>query len=53
MNIQFKGKLYTVVKLACGYEWKLISVNNCRESMTMNYTQMVNAGLAHVIGIKK
>lgn len=53
MNVMHKGKEYRVIKLACGYEWKFVSVNNQRDTFSMNYTQMVNAGFANITGAKQ
>ncbi|EPV6100106.1 hypothetical protein ACV8AU_001114 [Escherichia coli] len=53
MNVIYKGKAYRVIKLACGYEWKFVSVNNIRDTFNMNYTQMVNAGFANITGAKQ
>nr|DAF10832.1 MAG TPA: hypothetical protein [Caudoviricetes sp.] len=53
MNVIYKGKAYRVIKMASGYEWKFVSVNNIRETFNMNYTQMVNAGFANITGAKQ
>ena len=49
MNVMFRGKHYTVSKLASGYGWRFVSVNNRRDGFTMNHSQMVNAGFADII----
>lgn len=52
MNVMFNGKNYTVRKMASGYGWRFVSVNNKRDGFTMNHSQMVNAGFANIIGAK-
>lgn len=44
--VTYKGKKYTVRKLACGYIWHLAEVSNPNNGFTKTYEQMVNSGLA-------
>lgn len=46
VTAMWRGKQYTVTRLACGYVWKFESEEGQRNSFTMNYTQMVNAGFS-------
>lgn len=48
MAVTHNGRQYTVTKMADGYHWLLVEVGNARNKRTMNYDQMINAGLGHI-----
>ena len=41
----WRGKQYTVARLACGYLWRMSSTTNPLNGQTLNYDQMINAGI--------
>ncbi len=41
----WRGKQYTVTRLACGYLWRMSSTTNPLNGQTLNYDQMINAGI--------
>jgi hypothetical protein len=51
--VTYNGTEHAVIKMACGYVWKLVSVSNKRDSITMNFDQMVKAGFAALCGVTK
>ena len=53
MNVNFKGKPYTVSRLASGYQWRLTAVCSKRDTVTLSYEQMVAAGLVNATGKNK
>ncbi|GAL57137.1 hypothetical protein EV102420_06_00110 [Pseudescherichia vulneris NBRC 102420] len=45
VTAMWRGKQYTVTRLACGYLWRMSSTTNPLNGQTLNYDQMINAGI--------
>lgn len=45
MEVSHNRKRYTATKMANGYTWQLVSVDNQREKITMNRQQLELAGI--------